>query len=189
LSGLASLNAVGFFATITAVPAEICIGSSSQLSVSVSGGNGNYSFLWSSLPAGFSSTLPNPIVTPIITTQYFLTINDGTGSISGDIIIVVVNNPTVNAGNNITICENQFAQLNGSATNANTINWTSSGDGIFSDPGLLNPVYNLGPNDILNESVNLTLQVSPVSPCTLNASSSLNLNIDYDPLVNVGSDL
>ncbi len=189
LSGLASLNAVGFFATITAVPAEICIGSSSQLSVSVSGGNGNYSFLWSSLPAGFSSTLPNPIVTPIITTQYFLTINDGTGSISGDIIIVVVNNPTVNAGNNITICENQFAQLNGSATNANTINWTSSGDGIFSDPGLLNPVYNLGPNDILNESVNLTLQVSPVSPCTLNASSSLNLNIDYNPLVNVGSDL
>lgn len=188
LSGLTSLNATGFFVTITAVPTELCVGASSQLSVSVSGGNGNYSYSWYSLPAGFFSTLPNPIVTPLQTTQYFVTVNDGTGSISSDILIEVVQNPAVNAGNNLMICENQFAQLDGTATNNSTVNWTTAGDGSFSEPGILNPVYSPGANDLLNGSVNLTLTASPLSPCTLSASSSLTLGIVYSPQVLVGDD-
>jgi len=188
LSGLASLNAVGFFASIAAVPSVLCMGSSSQLSVSVSGGNGNYSYLWSSVPSGFSSTLANPIVTPLVTTQYLVAINDGTSSISCDIVISVVKNPTVNAGNNLTICEDQVAQLNGNAANSNSVNWTTAGNGSFSNPGILNPVYNLGSNDILNGSVNLTLSAFPVSPCTVNASSSLTISIVYSPKVLVGED-
>lgn len=188
LSGLASLNATGFFAAITAVPPLLCIGSSSQLNVSVSGGNGNYSYSWSSIPAGFSSNLPNPIVAPLVTTQYFVTINDGTGSITCEILIEVVQNPTVNAGNSLIICENQFAQLVGTATNNNSVNWTTAGDGSFSDPGILNPVYSPGVNDLLNGSVNLTLTASPLSPCTLNASSSITLGIFDSPQVLVGDD-
>jgi len=188
LSGLASLNAVGFFASISAVPSVLCIGSSTQLSVSVSGGNGNYSYSWSSLPAGFSSNLSDPIANPLLTTQYFVTINDGTGSISCDILIEVFQNPIVNAGNNFTICEDQLAQLNGTATNSNVVNWITSGDGAYSDPGILNPIYSVGPNDILNGSVNLTLTASPLSPCTLNASSSLNLDIVNGSQVLIGDD-
>lgn len=75
--------------TVTASPSSICLGGSSQLAATPSGGSGSYNYLWSSVPAGFSSTLQNPIVTPSETTNYSVTVtSDGcTGGSSANVTV------------------------------------------------------------------------------------------------------
>ena len=64
-------------ASATATPASIIAGQSSQLDISPTGGTGTYSYSWTSVPAGFTSTLKNPIVTPAITTVYSCMVMSG----------------------------------------------------------------------------------------------------------------
>lgn len=61
----------------TATPDSICSGEPVQLLATVTGGTGNFTFVWTSNPAGFSSTLPNPVVNPEIETDYTVVVNDG----------------------------------------------------------------------------------------------------------------
>jgi len=62
-----------------------------------------------------------------------------------------------NAGPNAQICANQTHQCQGSATLYNSVLWTTSGNGQFSNPSSLTPIYTLGSNDINSGSVILTL--------------------------------
>jgi hypothetical protein len=48
-----------------------------QLSALASGGVGNYTYSWSSLPAGFSSTLASPVANPLYSTTYTVSVSDG----------------------------------------------------------------------------------------------------------------
>ncbi|MCD4746570.1 MAG: carboxypeptidase regulatory-like domain-containing protein [Bacteroidales bacterium] len=64
---------------------------------------------------------------------------------------------TANAGPNAAICEDESYTLSGSATNYNSIEWTTSGDGIFDNSIILNATYTPGNNDITTGSVTLTL--------------------------------
>ena len=80
-----------------------CLGSSFQLNALVSGGSGNYTYLWSSNHMDFSSTIENPTVNPEISTWYFVNVTDAENSISDSIYITVNNNPNVfqiNGGGN-----------------------------------------------------------------------------------------
>ncbi|MCF8298190.1 MAG: T9SS type A sorting domain-containing protein, partial [Saprospiraceae bacterium] len=87
-------------------PDTICTGSSSQLSTLGSGGSGIYSYIWTSIPTGFSSTLSSPIVSPSVTTKYYVTISDGFNQ-SNDSVSVVVNNlPNVSLGTFSDVCVN-----------------------------------------------------------------------------------
>jgi len=61
----------------TALPSTICEGESSILSVNATGGSGTYTYSWTSLPAGFTSTSANPVVSPSVNTTYNVTVNDG----------------------------------------------------------------------------------------------------------------
>jgi len=61
----------------TATPDSICSGEPVQLLATVTGGTGSYTFVWTSNPAGFSSTLPNPVVNPEMETDYTVVVNDG----------------------------------------------------------------------------------------------------------------
>lgn len=61
----------------TATPDSICSGEPVQLLATVTGGTGSYTFVWTSNPAGFSSTLPNPVVNPEMETDYTVIVNDG----------------------------------------------------------------------------------------------------------------
>ena len=65
--------------------------------------------------------------------------------------------PTVSAGPYDTICAGETYQLKGTAANYDSVHWFTLGDGTFSDPGILNPVYTTGTNDIINESVKLKI--------------------------------
>ncbi|TRZ73704.1 MAG: PKD domain-containing protein [Bacteroidetes bacterium] len=67
--------------------------------------------------------------------------------------------PLANAGQDFQLCQGQIAQLNGSAQNYSTVQWTSTGDGFFNNNAILNPIYTPGNNDLLNETVNLVLTI------------------------------
>lgn len=58
-------------------PDEICLGGETQLNAVAGGGTGNYTYSWSSIPPGFSSAIANPVVTPVMSTQYTVEVSDG----------------------------------------------------------------------------------------------------------------
>jgi len=75
-SGLAGAN-----------PASVCPGGQTTLLVIPSGGSGTYTYVWSSNPAGFSSTLQNPTVTPTVSTLYTVTISDGSQTTTASVSV------------------------------------------------------------------------------------------------------
>lgn len=179
---------VVFSMTLSASPGTICIGESSQLNAVPAGGSGNFTYSWTSDPAGFTSNLQNPVVSPTDTTLYICSIFDGTNTIT-DTIAVNVNFPaTAIAGEDGIVCGNAAYGLNGQATNYNTLIWSTSGDGTFSLASVINPTYTPGPNDILNGVATLTLTAYPNSPCPDPAVDALELTIVPAPVVSAGQD-
>jgi hypothetical protein len=119
----------------TADPAEICIGEQSQLLALISGGAGIYTYAWTSTPAGFSSDLENPVVEPLVTTTYHLTVNDGYSTVNGNTTLTVHELPIPNAGPDQSVIYGTPAMLFGGGSGG-------SGSYIYHwEPGdkLLNP--------------------------------------------------
>ncbi len=67
------------------------------------------------------------------------------------------------AGNNMNSCANQAVQMNATATNYQSLLWTTSGSGTFSSSSILNPVYTPSASDVAAGSVTLTLTVTGFS--------------------------
>jgi len=89
------------------------------------------------------------------------------------------------AGQDATICEEDTHQLNASATNYNSVVWTTMGDGTFNDATILDPVYTPGPADIATGSANLKLTVTG---STTTIEDELTLTIHRMPEVAAGVD-
>jgi hypothetical protein len=73
-----------------ALPDWICQGDVVQLFSNAGGGSGDYTYQWSSNPAGtppWSSTLANPQVACEISTQYLVIVSDGYNSASGSTFV------------------------------------------------------------------------------------------------------
>nr|NQU91234.1 T9SS type A sorting domain-containing protein [Bacteroidota bacterium] len=188
LAILATFDAEGFYMVLEPESDSICVGSSVQLNVIPSGGSGSYTYNWSSIPAGFTSTISNPVVNPAQSTQYIAEVTSDTEYLTDTLSIIVVMPPTVDAGGDQVICENQNVQLSGNSSNAAGVEWISSGDGIFSNPYIPDPVYFPGANDLLNGSASLTLIAIPFEPCLEPANSSLTINIILSPTADAGDD-
>jgi hypothetical protein len=67
----------------------VCSGCPTALNAIVFGCSEAYSFNWASIPPGFASTLKSPVVSPLVTTTYVVTVTDG-GYSKNDSIRVVV---------------------------------------------------------------------------------------------------
>ncbi len=159
-------------ATATAMPSTICAGQSSQLGVNVSGGNPPYTYLWTSDPAGFTSNLQSPAVSPAGTTIYSVQVGDGTSFVDSPVTVTVMPEPLANAGNDTIVCADVVSvPIYGIASNYASVAWTTSGDGTFSTTSALSSIYFPGTADRNSGSVDLTLTVSPVSPCETPVSS------------------
>lgn len=65
--------------------------------------------------------------------------------------------PTMNAGEDATICAGSVYALTGTGSNYNSVEWSTMGDGSFDDATSLITNYTPGANDIANGSVILTL--------------------------------
>jgi hypothetical protein len=162
--------------TATATPSSICSGSTSQLSASAAGGGGSYTYSWTSIPSGYTSTSQNPVVQPTLSTQYIVVVSDGTNSVSDTTEVAVTQPPTSFAGNDTTCNVNiTQIQLQGQATNYSSILWSSSGDGTFSNSGMLDAIYYPGNGDKSTGWVNLYLTAHPNSPCSANAASAMTV--------------
>ena len=74
---------------VSANPDIICLYEESQLQAHASGGSGNYTFSWTSVPPGFSSEEQNPVVSPEVTTTYTVEVNDGEQTVSSDVLVTV----------------------------------------------------------------------------------------------------
>ena len=73
------------------------------------------------------------------------------------VILPTDRNLSINAGLDINLCVDENAQLDGYASNQTSLEWTTEGDGSFSDATIINPIYTPGSQDIANGSVTLTL--------------------------------
>lgn len=85
--------------------------------------------------------------------------------------------PEIFAGNDTLICEGDDLPLNATAKDADSIYWSTSGDGVFDNDTLLNAVYTPGPEDIDNGMVELTLTGTAIAPCHADQSDVINVEI------------
>ncbi|MCO6499996.1 MAG: PKD domain-containing protein, partial [Vicingus serpentipes] len=87
----------------------ICLNSSTTIRA-ISGGTGPFSFVWDNgLPTGAG---PHTVSPGVGTTTYHVVVTDANGCVNNDSVSVTVNPiPTINAGNDTTICEGQSATL------------------------------------------------------------------------------
>jgi len=165
--------------TATATPSLVCSGQSSQLNAQASGGSGNYTYSWTSVPPGYTSNIANPLVQPAQTTQYLVVVNDGSTDITDAADVNVNQPPTAFAGNDTTYNMNVTEiELQGVATDYATLLWTTSGDGTFSNAGALTATYLPGKGDRAAGSVNLTLTATSIAPCSGDASSIIHILLE-----------
>jgi hypothetical protein len=102
---------------------------------------------------------------------------------SDDIYVSILTNPDANAGNDTTIHMNHLAYLHGEPGDFSEVEWTTAGDGTFANASSLVTTYTPGSGDITNQSVQLTLTVTAMTPCE--GQDSDNVTIIIDPTVSV----
>lgn len=168
-----------FSTSASATPSTFCIGDTTQLEANAYGGNGVYTYSWSSVPPGFTSDLKNPVVIPTDSTRYIVATSDGSQTHQDTAWVNVVPLPTGSAGNDTTICVwTDAVDLAGTATNYKHFIWGSVGDGIFSDKYSLATTYFPGPGDREAGGVDLKLVVFSISPCSGKIFLNKHITID-----------
>lgn len=170
-----------FSVTASATPSVINVGQQSQLNVVVSGGTTPYTYSWTSIPAGFTSNIQNPVVTPTVTTKYVAHVTSGTTTRT-DTTQVQVNVAVTATANPYTINSGASSQLNATAiggTGVYTYSWTSSPPGFTSN--IQNPVVTPVQTTIYTATINSGTQVgSDTTKVTVNMSP-LTVNVTATP--------
>lgn len=160
-------------------PGSVCPGESAQLYSYAGGGSGTYTYQWSSMPAGFSSDLPNPIVQPNVTTTYYVQINDGYNTVNGNVTVIVHSLPVAEAGENDTIYHGTYGYLQGSG---------SQGSGIYSyswEPAdkLVNPLAQNPSTVKLYETTLFRLTITDlITGCVCYAEDLATVVVEGGPL-------
>jgi gliding motility-associated-like protein len=125
--------------TPTATPEIVCAGTNVQLNAMASGSSGIYTYAWTSEPAGFTSSVADPIVNPLVNTTYYVAVNDGFTIFSSQVVVTVNTlpaTPTITADGPTTFCTKGSVTLSSSAgsnslwsngANTATINVTTAG--------------------------------------------------------------
>jgi uncharacterized delta-60 repeat protein len=91
----------------------------------------NNFYSWASNPAGFSSTMYGPTVSPTVTTQYFLTVSNG-ACISRDTVVVNYGSLIANAGADKSICPGTSTTIGSTGSAGNNYSWISIPAGFTS---------------------------------------------------------
>jgi quercetin dioxygenase-like cupin family protein len=90
--------------TASATPDEICTGSSVQLNAVASGGSEDYDYSWTSDPVSTISAISNPVVSPTVTTIYYVEVDDGFNTVNDQVTVTVNALPTVSITGSSSIC-------------------------------------------------------------------------------------
>jgi hypothetical protein len=109
---------------------NICKGSSAQIGKAAVSGN---TYSWRSVPAGFTSSVANPTVTPSDTTVYILKVTNSTGCVKEDEVKISVSPlPVAEAGNPSSVCAGSSVKIGSPAKTGQTYSWTSRPAGFTS---------------------------------------------------------
>jgi uncharacterized repeat protein (TIGR01451 family) len=127
-TGLVVSQPAAVVATASASPPDICIGSSSLLSDSVTGGTAPYTYSWA--PGG--NTTSSLSVSPAATTIYTLSVVDNNGCNAAPVSVTVSVNPPLNlvVSGNDTTCEGNAANIYANASGGDgnyTYTWAPGG--------------------------------------------------------------
>ncbi|MCX6244021.1 MAG: T9SS type A sorting domain-containing protein [Bacteroidetes bacterium] len=178
---IAAFSFANYFAVnATATPDVVCSGQQTQLDAGATGGSGTYTYSWSSVPAGFTSTQATPTANPTIDTRYVCAVNDGSATKTDTILVSVNQQPTSNAGPDVTYPNTTpLFPVSGAATYYSGVKWLTSGDGHFNIDTVLNSLYYTGPIDRNNGGVDLTMKAFPVGTCTDTATDVVHITLTF----------
>ncbi|MBW6498493.1 MAG: gliding motility-associated C-terminal domain-containing protein [Bacteroidales bacterium] len=97
----------------------------------------DYTYAWTSDPAGFESSESNPMVSPTVTTTYFVTVTSAQGcEDSGQVTITVQPAPVAQVSDDIVFCsesEIEPVHIGGAEVEGYTYQWTSEPEGFESN--------------------------------------------------------
>jgi len=103
--------------------------------------------------------------------------------------ITIQKSPTVSAGDDVSLCEDENLILSGVAANYCNLTWTTDGDGTFSDNSIQEPTYYPGSADLLIGLVALCVEAQACNPCLTDANDCMQLTIQKQPTANIGLDV
>jgi gliding motility-associated-like protein len=171
-----SVNVFGLPTVNAGSNLSLCAGGSVVLNGTVSGGLAPYNISWSNAGSLSSSTSLTPTATPSSSTTYLLSVTDARSCVASDDVVVTVNPlPSVDAGSDITICDQSPAfVLTGQVPVGGT--WSGScvsASGQFSPCGV--------------GSFVVTYSVSNANGCT--NTDTRTIIVTSSPTVNAGPDV
>ena len=151
---------------------SICFGSGKVMIGDTAVSGNTYS--WASNPSGFNDTTPNPMVTPSVTTTYYMTETiTATKCNKTDSVIITVNPlPMAKTGNNQAICFGGSTSMGDTAIIGNTYFWTSNPEGF----------YDIIANTVVNPASTTTYYLTETTPATgCNKSDSVIIAVNPLP--------
>ena len=174
------IGSFGIFTTVAkANPTLVCQNDSVQLSITAYHGSGNYTYNWSSVPAGFTSTLSNPKALVSDTTLFVCATSDGISTRHDTIRVDAMHPPVVSAGADTVVCWYVTSvPLNGSASNYTDFHWTTDGSGTFSSPTSFYTTYLPTLAEKILGHVDVKLNAIPNLPCTEAVISTKRITFD-----------
>ncbi|MEA3505202.1 MAG: PKD domain-containing protein [Bacteroidota bacterium] len=151
-------------------------------------GNGTFS----------NQTIMNPVYTPsaqdIVNGQVILTMK-ATGNapcvleVSDDMLLVIQNQASINAGADFSSCDNSFTLAGAFGENYSSVAWTSSGTGVFNDNTILNTTYTPSAADRANGLVTLIISAQSYAPCSATATDDIIVILLPNSVADAGSDM
>jgi hypothetical protein len=90
----------------------------------------------------------------------------------------IINETDVDLGSDTLICANHTLQLFPELANVDSLHWTTSGDGLFSNDAIAEPFYTPGVQDVLNGEVTLNLYAEAFAPCEGDDEDEIVVTLD-----------
>ena len=144
----------------------ICRGDSIQL---FSGGGSSYK--WFPVTGLNDPNNPNTWARPLTTTRYTVTVTNAEGCSAEDSVVITVNRPVANAGNDISICAGSSVMLK--ATGGITYRWSPTTG--LSNPDIANPIADP------NKTTIYEVTVTDINNCT--DTDQVLVTVNPDPTI------
>ncbi len=143
----------------------------------------------SSLYTMFTPSNNPPEIVTLRLTAFPLATCPNSSNYYDELTLTINSMPEVDAGVDALICEGDNYYVQGSAQDASSTLWTTSGSGYFSNSFSLNTTYNPSTNDYMAGQVTITLKANAESPCTGFEEDQMVLSFEPAPEADAGNDL
>jgi hypothetical protein len=177
-SNSVTVNVNSLPAAVAGVDRSICQNTYSQIGATPVAGS---TYSWNSVPGGYSSTIANPTINPLVTTRYIVTeTNANTGCANSNSIVVTLNPiPVAFAGTDVAICLNEGTRIGAAPVPGSTYQWSSVPVGFDSNEA----------NQTVNPQVKTTYTVTETIAATgCSNSNSIVVSINPIPEAVAGTD-